>query len=58
MAPGGIFKRALELTNKTRPRVLFVMTASGDDKNYIATSYQAVSSLSIEAEHLSLFTTC
>lgn len=56
MAPGGIFKRALELTNKTRPRVLFVMTASGDDKNYIATSYQAVSSLSVEAEHLALFT--
>lgn len=56
MAPGGIFKRALELTNKTRPRVLFVMTASGDDKNYIATSYQAVSSLSVDAEHLALFT--
>lgn len=56
MSPGGIFKRALELTNKTRPRVLFVMTASGDDKNYIATSYQAVSSLSVEAEHLALFT--
>jgi peptidase E len=56
MAPGGIFKRALELTNKTRPRVLFIMTASGDDKNYIATSYQAVSSLSVEAEHLALFT--
>ena len=56
MTPGGIFKRALELTNKTRPRVLFVMTASGDDKNYIATSYQAVSSLSVDAEHLALFT--
>lgn len=56
MVPGGIFKRALELTNKTRPRVLFVMTASGDDKNYIATSYQAVSGLSVDVEHLALFT--
>lgn len=56
MSPGGIFKRALELTNKTRPRVLFVMTASGDDKSYIASSYQAVSQLSVDAEHLALFT--
>lgn len=56
MIPGGIFKRALELTNKTRPRVLFVLTASGDDKSYIASSYQAVSQLSVEAEHLALFT--
>jgi len=42
VVPGGIFKRALELTGKTRPRILFVMTASGDDKSYLATSYQAV----------------
>jgi peptidase E len=56
MAPGGIFLRALELTGKTRPRVLFVLTASGDDSNYLATSYQAVSQLSIDAEHLALFT--
>ena len=56
VTPGGIFKRALELTGKTRPRVLFVLTASGDDKNYLATSYQAVSQLSVDAEHLALFT--
>lgn len=56
VTPGGIFKRALELTNKTRPRVLFVLTASGDDKGYLATSYQAVSSLSVDVEHLALFT--
>lgn len=56
VAPGGIFTRALELTGKTRPRVLFVMTASGDDKGYLATSYQAVSQLSVEVEHLALFT--
>jgi peptidase E len=56
VTPGGIFTRALELTGKTRPRVLFVMTASGDDKGYLASTYQAVAQLSIDAEHLALFT--
>lgn len=56
VTPGNIFLRALELTKKTRPRVLFVLTASGDDKNYLATMYQAVSQLSVDAEHLALFT--
>jgi peptidase E len=56
VVPGQIFKRALELTGKTRPRVLFVLTASGDNPSYLATSYQAVSSLGVEAEHLALFT--
>jgi peptidase E len=53
---GQIFKRALELTGKTRPRVLFVLTASGDNPSYLATSYQAVSNLGVDAEHLALFT--
>lgn len=56
VTPGNIFLRALELTGKTRPRVLFLLTASGDDKNYLATMYQAVSQLSVDAEHLALFT--
>ena len=56
VTPGNIFLRALELTGKSRPRVLFVLTASGDDKNYLATMYQAVSQLSVDAEHLALFT--
>lgn len=56
VAPGQIFKRALELTGKTRPRVLFVLTASGDNPNYLATSYQAVSGLGVDVEHLALFT--
>ena len=55
MTPGGIFLKALELTGKTRPRVLFVMTASGDDKSYISSSYQAVSNLGVDADHLALF---
>ena len=54
--PGQIFKRALELTGKPRPRVLFVLTASGDNPGYLATSYQAVSGLGVEVEHLALFT--
>lgn len=53
--PGGIFLEALRLSGKERPRVLFVMTASGDDDGYLATSYQAVSALSADADHLSLF---
>lgn len=56
MKPGRIFTRALELTGKERPRVLFVMTASGDNDGYIRSSYQAVSSLSVDVEHLALFT--
>jgi peptidase E len=54
--PGQIFSRALELTGKTRPRVLFVLTASGDNPSYLATSYQAVSGLGVDVEHLALFT--
>lgn len=56
MKPGRIFTRALELTGKERPRVLFVMTASGDNDGYIRSSYQAVSNLSVDVEHLALFT--
>ena len=56
MKPGGIMNRALELTGKTRPRVLFMMTASGDDATYIARSYQAMSDASVDVDHLALFT--
>ena len=56
VVPGQIFKRALELTGKARPQVLFVLTASGDNAGYISTSYQAVSGLGVDVEHLSLFT--
>ena len=52
LKPGGIFLRALELTGKQRPRVLFVMTASGDDRAYLASSYQAVSQLDRKSTRL------
>ncbi|MEI6110030.1 MAG: hypothetical protein WCQ11_08155, partial [Actinomycetes bacterium] len=49
MKPGGIFNRALALTGKDRPRVLFVMTATGDNDSYIRSSYQAVSNTAVDA---------
>ena len=54
--PAGLFLEALRLTGEGRPRVLFVMTASGDNNGYLAMSYQAMSDLSVDADHLSLFT--
>jgi peptidase E len=54
--PAGLFLEALRLSGKDRPRVLFVMTASGDNNGYVAASYQAMSRLSVDADHLSLFT--
>jgi peptidase E len=56
MRPGGIMRRALELTGKERPRVLLVMTASGDDSSYLSMMYSALSSSSCDVDHLSLFT--
>jgi peptidase E len=52
----GLFLEALRLSGKDRPRVLFVMTASGDNNAYLAASYQAMSRLSVDPDHLSLFT--
>jgi len=54
--PAGLFLEALRLTGQVRPRVLFVMTATGDDPTRLAMAYQAVSRLSVDADHLSLFT--
>ena len=53
--PGASFLKALELTKKDRPKVCFIMTASGDDNSYIARSYEAMSNLSVDVTHLSLF---
>lgn len=54
--PGATFLRALELTGKERPKVCFVLTASGDDSAYLAMSYEALSDHSCDVTHLSLFT--
>ena len=53
--PGELFLEALRLSGAERPRVLFVHTASGDDKNYLALSYQALRGLDVDADHLVLF---
>ena len=40
--PAGLFLEALRLSGKDRPRVLFVMTATGDMPNYLAMSYHCL----------------
>jgi peptidase E len=53
--PGGLMLKALELTGKERPKVTFIMTASGDDSTYLATMYSAMSQVSADVDHLALF---
>ena len=53
--PGGLFLDALRLSGKERPRVLFVMTASADNANYLAMSYQACRDLAVDLDHLVVF---
>jgi peptidase E len=53
--PGNLFLEALRLSGKDRPRVLFVMTATGDDANYLSISYQAMRGLSVEVDHLAVY---
>lgn len=55
MKPGGIMLRALELTGVTRPRVLLVLTASGDDHQYLSTMYSALAETGCDVDHLGLF---
>lgn len=55
MRPGATFLKALELTKKDRPKVCFMMTATGDDAAYISRSYESMSELSVDVTHLSLF---
>ncbi|MFM8999916.1 MAG: Type 1 glutamine amidotransferase-like domain-containing protein [Actinomycetota bacterium] len=53
--PGPILLRMLALTDKERPRVCLVLTASGDDPAYLAASYEALAPLSCDVTHLALF---
>jgi len=45
----------LALTEKPRPKILFVPTASGDDSDYLLTFYQALAGVACEPSHLFLF---
>ena len=53
--PGGLIKRALELTGVERPRITLVMTASGDDPGYLSLMYSALGELNCVVDHLALF---
>lgn len=56
MKPGETFLRMLALTGKERPRVCFILTASGDNSGYLSKSYAAMSELNCDVTHLQLFT--
>jgi peptidase E len=56
MEPGETFLRMLALSGKERPRVCFVLTASGDNSGYLSKSYAAMSELNCDVTHLQLFT--
>lgn len=53
--PGNVMRELLSLTGKQRPRLLFVMTASGDDRGYLTRSYSAFDGWSVDLAHLELF---
>jgi peptidase E len=55
MRPGRIFTRALELSGSDRPRVLFILTASGDDPQYLAAMYSALADTDCDVDHIALF---
>ena len=55
MRPGRIFTRALELSGRPRPRVLLVLTASGDDPQYLAAMYSALADTNCDVDHLARF---
>jgi len=53
--PGPTVAELLRLTGKERPRLLLVMTASGDDRTYLTQSYAAFRGWSVDVHHLELF---
>jgi peptidase E len=56
MRPGGIMLEALRLSGAARPRVLLVMTASGDSDQYLTSMYSALARAGCDVDHLALFT--
>jgi peptidase E len=53
--PGNIFLEALRLSGADRPRVCLVMTASGDNDQYLTSMYSALSNVGCDVDHLALF---
>lgn len=54
--PGATILEALRLTGKTRPRVVVMHTAAGDNPALYVRVYQALSALGCDVTHLGLFT--
>ena len=55
VSAGSIIRHALHLTGAERPRVCLLMTALGDSATYLAMSYAALSTLSVDVSHVALF---
>ncbi len=53
--PGPTIRRMLELTERDRPTLTLIMTASGDDRSYLTRSYAAFRGWSVDVQHLELF---
>lgn len=56
LRPGRIMLEALRLSGVERPRVLLVMTATGDNDHYLSMMYSALSNAHCDVDHLALFT--
>jgi peptidase E len=54
--PGKTVQEMLRLTGKDRPKICFIMTATGDDPTYLKMMYDAATSYGLDATHLELFT--
>jgi peptidase E len=55
LEPAGCVIEALRLTGKDRPKLTFVLTASGDDRSYVVRTYGAFRGWSVDLTHLELF---
>ncbi len=55
MRPGPIMLEALRLSGVARPRVCLVMTATGDDHQYLTSTYSALAAVGCDVDHLALF---
>lgn len=56
MRPGRLMLEALRLSGADRPRVLLVMTATGDNDHYLSMLYSALADAHCDVDHLALFT--
>lgn len=55
LEPAGLMEAALRLSGKERPRLAFLLTASGDDPTYVSRMYAAFRGWSVDVSHLALF---